>query len=895
MSGCCGQGPVIVSGAAATPRVDVETLLLCDVLPDGTVAGLALVEPVYDTSSGERVGTRIVDPVTGAVYTPAGTLGLCSSPDDGCARQITVSSLCDDTDGDGVGDTPFVQVWSLDPCGDGAPELVGMYRPDDFTVSYTPVSPADCPAGEQPDAPLVLGTVCYGDGAGGTGTAAVVRCAGCEDPAVRYVDIASGAEVTAPAVVPCPAAPDRSTQLLCDVAADGTSVPFLRTFTATDTGTTAADTLLDGTTAYTPAGTVGVCLPVNDCASPTTPTATVGLCLPDGTPIAVTVIRDCAGVVTSEGWLNLRTGVFSAGAPPAGTVACGDSQSVQVSGTFCDVEEASGDVLGLVLIEYSYAADGAIASVRLVDATTGATYTPTGTITTCPAGVEQPEQDVVQLCDTAADGTVTPFVRDYRRDELGAITGHSDYLLDGTAYVPAGTVGTCEPGPQPERDLLQLCDVQADGTATVFLRDYERDEEGTVTGHADYALDGTPYAPTGTVGTCPDECLSCETQTLCDSEAAPVTASVTGTDTDVSAAAAALGVGHRPLPGGGAALWSGGVLDFPAEASAPADGGDPTQVYRGVGAVLAAEAPDCFTGDTVSLSASVRIARTSGTPFGYTGQLRLRNGTTTVHEIILGAGSQGTYTVSGDVPKADLDAGLVTFELWLETFQTTGKSWTADQFTATAEFAGCPATFQRTTCRDCAGEVVSVTDTLLTGEPYTLLGEPVLCSTPVDSEPVPEPCAKAVVKRCACDDNNGDGVADVQYAELWAVDPCGGAAPELLGTYRDGDLTQPYAPVNPVECTAAESLPGPLSTGVRAVTGTAVQDIAGAFPGLQSVTLTVLEGVVNVSMSDGTGVPIPAGVTMTWSVVKDEDTALTVASFTGATAAAGYLLNWTHR
>jgi hypothetical protein len=156
-------------------------------------------------------------------------------------------------------------------------------------------------------------------------------------------------------------------------------------------------------------------------------------------------------------------------------------------------------------------------------------------------------------------------------------------------------------------------------------------------------------------------------------------------------------------------------------------------------------------------------------------------------------------------------------------------------------------------------------------------------------------CTKQVVERCGCDDTNGDGIGDITYTELWAVDPCGGDAPALLGTYENGDLTQPYTPVSPVDCTAAELLPGPLSTGVRAVTGTAAQNIAGTFPGAQSVTLTVLAGAVNVTMSDGAAVPIPAGVTMTWSVAQDGDTALAAASFAGATAAVSYLLNWTYR
>lgn len=283
MSGCCGQGPVIVSGAAAAPRLDVETQLMCDVLPDGTVAATVLVEPIYDTSSGIRVATRITDPATGADYTPVGEIQVC------------------------------------------------------------PTSP--------------------------------------------------------------------------------------------------------------------------DCESPTTPVTSVGLCLADGTPIAVTIIRDCTGATTGEGWLNLVTGVWSAGAPPAGTMACGDARTITVSGTFCDVD-GDGEVVGLVLVEYTYDEDGAIAAVRLVDAVTGDTYTPTGTVTVCPAGVAQPERDLLQLCDTADDGTITPFVRDYVRDENGAITGHSDYALDGTPYPSAGTVGACLPVPQADREVVCYRSPTAFGACT---------------------------------------------------------------------------------------------------------------------------------------------------------------------------------------------------------------------------------------------------------------------------------------------------------------------------------------------------------------------------------------------------------------------------------------------
>src|SRR5690606_17664644 len=131
------------------------------------------------------------------------------------------------------------------------------------------------------------------------------------------------------------------------------------------------------------------------------------------------------------------------------------------------VDPDTGDVLGLVLIEYTYGPDGDVAAVRLVDATTGQTYAPQGEVTTCPAGVEQPERDLVQLCDTADDGTVTEFVRDYARDETGQITGHSDYLLDGSAYTPAGTVGRCAEQCRDSSSTL-LCDTAAQEAITVL-------------------------------------------------------------------------------------------------------------------------------------------------------------------------------------------------------------------------------------------------------------------------------------------------------------------------------------------------------------------------------------------------------------------------------------------
>ncbi|MDI9829690.1 hypothetical protein [Streptomyces sp. KAU_LT] len=493
MSGCCGQGPVIVSGAAAAPRLDVETQLMCDVLPDGTVAATVLVEPIYDTSTGERVATRITDPATGDVYAPVGEIQVC------------------------------------------------------------PTSP--------------------------------------------------------------------------------------------------------------------------DCESPTTPVTSVGLCLADGTPIAVTVIRDCTGATTAEGWINLVTGVWSAGAVPAGAVACGDSQSIQVSGTFCDVDEATGDVLGLVLVEYTYDDTGAIASVRLVDAVTGGTYTPTGTVTVCPAGVAQPERDLLQLCDTATDGTVTAFVRDYARDENGAIVGHSDYDLDGAPYTPTGTVGVCG-GTEGCRDTstVLVCDVPADSSTAITPTIVD----GTLAdvGQTQFQTHPGPWAPLWSGGTLVYPAGAGPTQ-----EHLGVVGQITADMADCDGASGTLTISVRVRNDGPTAgqAWDGAL-----------------RLFRGTTAIATHNALEWA-------------------PVGW----------------------QGTLTVSAPVTAADIAAGDIRVALLLETYHLGAKSWTADQFTATLELEGCEVTtstqFLRTLVTDCeTGEVVSTTDTTLDGQPYTVTGEVGQC-TPAET------------------------------------------------------------------------------------------------------------------------------------------------------------------
>ncbi|MFB8347920.1 hypothetical protein [Streptomyces niveus] len=957
--------------------MDVEAVVLCDVLADGTVAGVALVEPIYDTNTGDRLSTRSVNPATGAAYTPVGTLQPCQP--DGC--NATTSAL-----------------------------------------------------------------------------------------------------------------------MLCDTAADGTATQFVRATTYDCEGEVLGtlDRAFDGT-AYTVTGTVGACPIAPDCESPTTPTATIGLCLPDSTPIAVTVVRDCQGVVTSEGWINLRTGAFSAGAPPVGTVACGDSQSVQVSGTFCDIDGA-GEVLGLVLIEYAYAADGTIDSVRLVDATTGATYVPTGTITTCPAGTSQPEQDLVQLCDVAADGTSTPFVRDYRRDEFGAISGHSDYLLDGTDYVPTGTVAQCTPAPSTNEcrdcEQLALCDV-LDNVSTAFLRAVCRDCTGAVISTLDTVLDGTtPYAVSGTVSRC------CDTRVLDECTYSLPDSSTGFSFTNPAYPGCWVGVAGAPnyTFGDRVTSWEalyqsdtgsaslvrfsspdlGGLLDFaaltPALALQPANSSPPyvgTMVVSGVTVTLTATAGDGLArwtgggtaialgggdGLRIQFSEPVRltvltaafadppttnerfcgvIAETVPWPV-----LRLSdcNGNVTAvdpetrepipADAVLdcqGPGDCETAAVQvlrmcdlnpAGAPNGD---GLVCATPFLRHFvyDCTGTATTYDTemdgvteydpveavdcgesapslreqvwntvsvaqdptnplvFTYTVANSEDPAqtgTVKMTASKADGGGCGGTATAPVWNGPVTFVFEPdaavlaladVLRVDAIDWDDWEDKTVSPAPSRVESDlghvlnpgnrwhtlasnntghfyfdgpptsvtmgnRNDGGGLACLApafgFITLVAGPPCGGVAEldhivqplcdtapagttaflrhwsvnnatGLLTALGDTTLdgTTGYAVTGTVSV-CGQQADMPVLTGVRRVTGsTVIQTLKTEFPGLQSVSLSVLAGTVNVAMSSGTSQPLPAGASVTWSVADADDSSLAAASFAGASAAADYFLVWTYK
>lgn len=105
------------------------------------------------------------------------------------------------------------------------------------------------------------------------------------------------------------------------------------------------------------------------------PVATVGLCLADATPIAVIARADCDADPEVVGWLNLTTGAFTGGAPPAGTVACSQApQGAEVAAALHRQTFDGGPAPFIVDLFASYAS-GPVESVTV----------------TVPVGADPPE------------------------------------------------------------------------------------------------------------------------------------------------------------------------------------------------------------------------------------------------------------------------------------------------------------------------------------------------------------------------------------------------------------------------------------------------------------------------------------------------------------------------
>ncbi|MFE4329623.1 hypothetical protein ACFRQM_09225 [Streptomyces sp. NPDC056831] len=252
--------------------------------------------------------------------------------------------------------------------------------------------------------------------------------------------------------------------------------------------------------------------------------------------------------------------------------------------------------------------------------------------------------------------------------------------------------------------------------------------------------DGDRIVPCGGGGgaCCPQpECRSASTLLLCD---APTDGKPEPTVTDTAPGP------YYPYPTGLAmtgaqALWDGGTLTLP-----PGTGPQPgtTGTVRTLAAKVQAPRPACDTG-TAHVAVSVRADQLGpDTGCAITGAVRLFNGSVPVATVLppndAAVGWSGTLTVEADVPAADLAAGNITFFVALDTYDDSPQacpgsprksSWKLSGVTAAVAYeqTGCAPQFLRTVTVDCEGAVLTVTDTTLDGDPYTVTGEVGECTT----------------------------------------------------------------------------------------------------------------------------------------------------------------------
>lgn len=617
-------------------------------------------------------------------------------------------------------------------------------------------------------------------------------------------------------------------------------------------------------------------------------------------------VADGEDLTNAEFWAQVPAPTCCSGTSGEGTSSTGNLvYTYLVCGTL------NGEQRTMSRVVVSDQAGGIIAD-SFVD-TDGAPVTP-DTWQPGDCGGGSPTVGEFVLCD---DGG--PFVRKLIQNDLGVVTQVVDVTLGGAPYVPVGAVVTCAAASNTEHEIL--CDMPS---GTQFLRVWNYSGfDAAPASFNDYTLDGvTPYVVAGTAQVCEEECRNGTTLLVCDLPTGDPDGTPVVTDTPQQFIPDIPAADFIQRPGGGGALWTGGVINFGPDV----DPGTPpiTQIHRFAAATLQAVPPSCTDG-SVHLSLSVEVLN-EGPGAGCSGAGRFRlyrvsdgavlsSGTPLVNTP---AGSSVTLTIEADILAAELTAGNVAVWLDVETWQTgtcappDSKTWQASNFTAAYVFGqeGCETQFFRTVVTDCeTGETLATVDTTVDGDPYTVTGEVGQCTTsgstdsncPCVSAPdigtavAAEACERQVIERCGCDDTDGDTVGDVTYTELWSVDPCHGGEPVLLGTYLDGDLTQPYTPVDPVECAASESADAPLLTGIERLAASSTVNYAAVYPGLQSISITVLAGGATVTMTTGTAVPVPAGTSLSWSVADDDDSVLADAEVTAAAGTGDVLVHWTYK
>ncbi|MFD9422301.1 MULTISPECIES: hypothetical protein [unclassified Streptomyces] len=593
--------------------------------------------------------------------------------------------------------------------------------------------------------------------------------------------------------------------VLCDTGTDGTVTEFLRQLTPTGDGTSStSDTLLDGTTAYTPVGRVGTCGgSLVPCGTGTGGTPGVSGPIVSGNEELSSVALSRPISPATEHEVPGMGALITGGTWHLPATKCGVSTSGQDHGLgalrlpavprpLCD----AGTVT--VTIRLNYAQEGPDAG----QASTGALFLmyhqPDGSAVQAgghafpqntPAGSSGTREVTATIpADRLAVGQVYAVVsaetwqksfnvaakcKAWTFSEWSAefaydVTGCPDLppppLAQLVKVCPTDPIPvTVEPGKDTE--VAVLCNNDEDGTVTQFLRAYQVDSEsGQVGVVADTLLDGTtPFEPLGRVGVCPQPSRVCESHLLCDVAPLPVQVPAGGGTTGT-------------LPNGVTYTRAGGTWML----------GQPWWLMN--------QATQTWTFDTlVSVQWGVQIRRNIDC-------LVLPEGTEVVALAPVHTYNAASRTLCTTAASNNTSVSTFRHPSTTElTFNGPGVAPFLGRMIGLVDVAPPTIPFLRTTCRDSEGDVLDVTDTTLDGTTaYTSTGTVGVCHPPEA-----EPCASTVETLRLCDldptvEPGDDGRRCAVPFLRHLVHDCAGTLAETRDTAMDG--TTPYTPVEVVDC-----------------------------------------------------------------------------------------------
>lgn len=414
-----------------------------------------------------------------------------------------------------------------------------------------------------------------------------------------------------------------------------------------------------------------------------------------------------------------------------------------------------------------------------------------------PSAVRRVDVETILLCDVLADGTVAgvalvePLYDTITGNRLGTRTVDP---ATGAPYTPRGTLRPCEPETCTASTSTQvLCDIAADGNATAFVRATTYGCDGELLATLDRTLDGAAYSPTGTVDTCPSPCRTSNTEMLCDSAPVPLDLSVgylplTEAPVDVPNARE-----YDIGPADGQRLWDGHSVTF-----GPTNEGHGLTYGVGAIAVGRTDCgePDDTVRLRVSLNVTFNGPTPGQGSTG--GLQLLNGNTALLERALPAStrvGWTGALTFATDVLLSDVEAGNIRLRLGAETNQAGRKSWTFTDFSLTGELTGtgCGRRFLRTYLRDClTGEITGIVDNDLDGTPYNPVGNVTVCAEgPPCDEPPSSPCQRYDVEPLLLCDTGPDGTVTPFLRHL-VYSGFSGALDGTRDTTLDGST--PYAP-----------------------------------------------------------------------------------------------------